>query len=182
MKQLQFPVLTYVEATVKELDITTTALIDSGSEVTFFRNFLLPHWKKLPSDKRIKIKGVHPIPTYLISVQSNVSIILGNKILNIPLVLQYDFGYDILSGDDFPKQFAKFTQTTYTVYLTTKCGHTLKIPTLKSFYRVRAKCGGLGYEQIALSAQLLKPSFHVNIITKGDLITKLKQIHSENPL
>jgi len=65
MKQLQFPILTYIEATVKELDITITVLIDTGSEVTFFRNFLLPHWEKLRSDKRIKIKGVHPTPTYL---------------------------------------------------------------------------------------------------------------------
>ena len=42
MKQLQFPVLTYIEATAKELDITTTALSDTDSAVTFFRNFLLP--------------------------------------------------------------------------------------------------------------------------------------------
>ena len=70
------------------------------------------------------------------------------------LVLQYDFGYDILLENNFLKQFAKFTQTTYTVCLTTKCEHTLKIPTLKSPYRVRAKRGKLGYEQIALSLQL----------------------------
>ena len=81
MKQLQFPVLTYIEATAKGLDITTTALIDTSSEVTFFCNFLLPTWEKLPSNKRIKIKGVHPTPTYLNLVQSNVSIILDTKIL-----------------------------------------------------------------------------------------------------
>ena len=112
MKQLEFSVLTYIEATVKDLDITTTALLDTGSEVTFFRGFLLPTWEKLPSDKRIKIKGVHPTQTYLNLVQSNVSVILGNKIHTIPLVLQYDSGYDILLGNDFLKQFAKFTQTT----------------------------------------------------------------------
>jgi len=182
MKQLQFPVLTYVEATVKDLDITTTVLLDTGSEVTFFRDFLLPSWEKLPSDKRIKIKGVHPTPTYLNLVQSNVSVILGNKILTIPLVLQYDAGYDILLGNDFLKQFAKFTQTTYTVYLTTKCGHTLKIPTLKSPYRVRAKRGGLGYEQLSLPVHLQKSHFRVHLITKTELINKLKQIYSENPL
>ena len=43
MKQLQFPILTYIEATLKELDITTTALIDTGPKVAFFHNFLLPH-------------------------------------------------------------------------------------------------------------------------------------------
>jgi len=42
MKQQQFSVLTYIEATAKELDITTTALIDTSSEVIFCRNFLLP--------------------------------------------------------------------------------------------------------------------------------------------
>jgi len=87
---------------------------------------------------QIKIKGVHPTPTYLNLVQSNVSIILGNKILKIPLVLQYDSGYGILLAHDFLKQFVKFTQTTYTVYLSTKCGHTLKIPTLKSPYRLQS--------------------------------------------
>ena len=87
MKQLEFSVITYIEATVKDLDITTTALLDIGSEVTFFRDFLLPTWEKLPYDKRIKIKGVHPTPTYLHLVQSNISVILGNKILTIPLVL-----------------------------------------------------------------------------------------------
>lgn len=53
MKQLQISILTYIEITVKELDITTTALIDTGSEVTFFQNFLLPNWKKLPSNFQI---------------------------------------------------------------------------------------------------------------------------------
>ena len=96
MKQLRFSVLTYIEATIKEPNITTTLLIDVGSQVTFFRKFLLSQWEKLSFDKRIKIKGIHPTPTYLHLVQSNILIILGDKILNIPLVLQYDFGYDIL--------------------------------------------------------------------------------------
>lgn len=129
------------EISVKELDITTTALIDTGSEVTFFQNFLLPIWEKLPSNRQIRIQGVHPTPTYLNLLQNNVSIILGNKILTIPLVFQYNSGYDIVLGNYFLKQFAKFTQTPYTVYFTTKCGHTLKIPTLKHPYRVCAKRG-----------------------------------------
>jgi len=33
MKQLQFFILTYIEATVKEFDITAAALIDTGFEV-----------------------------------------------------------------------------------------------------------------------------------------------------
>ena len=75
---------------------------------------------------------------------------------NILLVLQYDSRYDILLGNDFLKQFDKFTQTTYTVYLTTKCRHTLKMPTIKSPYRVRAKRGGLEYEQISLPVHMKK--------------------------
>ena len=75
-----------------------------------------------------------------------MSIIFGNKILNIPLVLQYNSGYDNLFGNDFLKQSAEFTQTPYTMYVITKCGHTLKIPTLKHPYRVRMMCGGQGYE------------------------------------
>ena len=87
------------------------SLIDLGFEVTFFQDFLLPKWELLPSNWKIRIKGVHSPSTYLELVQSNVSIILGNKILNIPLVLQYNCRYDILLGNDFLKQFAKFTQT-----------------------------------------------------------------------
>ena len=177
MKQLQIPILTYIETIVTELDITTTALIDTGSEVTFFQNLLLLNWKKLPSNCQIRLQGVHPTPTYLNLRQSNVSIILGNKILTIPLVFQYNSGYDILFGNDFFRQFAKFTQTPYTVYFTTKCGHTLKIPILKHPYRVRAKRGGPGYEQLALSIQHQKPTLHVNILKKEDLI--MNNLHSQ---
>ena len=95
MKQLEIPILTYIDVTAKELDITTTALIDTGSEVkvTFFQDFLLSKWDKLPNDRKIRIKDVHPIPTYLDLVQNNIFIILGNKILtmlqfyNITLVM-----------------------------------------------------------------------------------------------
>lgn len=142
MKHLQFPILTYIDVTVKELDITTTALIDTGSELTFFQTFLLPKWAKLHSNRKIRIKGVHPTPTYLEFIQSNVSIILGNNILTIPLVFQYNSSYNILLGNYFLKQITKFTQTPYTVDLTTKCRHTLKIPTLKHPNRVHVKRGG----------------------------------------
>ena len=59
----------------------------------------------------------------------------------------------------------------------------LRIPTLKHPYKVRAKCGGQGYEKTTLSTQQLqKPTFQINIIKKEDLINKLKQIYSNNPL
>ena len=45
MKQLKISILTYIDVTIKELDITTTALIDIGSEATFFQDFLLPKWE-----------------------------------------------------------------------------------------------------------------------------------------
>ena len=87
MKQLHFPILQYIDITVKDLDTTTIALIDIGLEVPFSQDFLLSKWEKLPSDRKIRIKGVHPTTTYLECVQSNVSFILRNKILNIPLIL-----------------------------------------------------------------------------------------------
>ena len=59
MKQLEIPILTYIDVTVKELDITTTTLIDTGSEVIFFQDFSLPKWDKLQNDRKIRIKGVH---------------------------------------------------------------------------------------------------------------------------
>ena len=148
MKQLHFLILIYIDLTVKELDITTIALIDSGSEVTFFHDFLLPKWEKLPFNCTIRIKGVHPTPTYLELVQNNVSIILGNKIPNIPFVLRYNSGYDILLGNDFHKQSNKFTQTPILLSHCKMWTYTKKIPTLKHPYRVRAKHGGHGYEKL----------------------------------
>ena len=56
------------------------------------------------------------------------------------------------------------------------------LDTLKHPYRVRAKRGGQGYEQLVLSIQIQTPTFHVNILKKEYLITKLKQIYSDNPL
>ena len=65
MKELHIHILTCLDVTAKDLDTTTTVLIDIVSEVTIFQNFLLPKWKKLPSDQKIKIKGAHPTTTYL---------------------------------------------------------------------------------------------------------------------
>lgn len=63
-----------------------------------------------------------------------------------------------------------------------RCGHTLKIPTLKQPYRVHAKHRRQGHEQVALSTPIQKPSFQVNIIMKEDVVNKLKEIYSENAL
>jgi len=38
---------------------------------------------------------------YLEYVQNNAPIILGNKVINIPLLFQYNFDYDILPENDF---------------------------------------------------------------------------------
>ena len=56
MKQLQILILTYIKMTIKDLDVTTASLIDTGSEITFFQDFLVPKWEKLSSDKRLKLK------------------------------------------------------------------------------------------------------------------------------
>ena len=93
MKQLEIHILTYIDVTVKELDITSTALIDTGSEVTFFQDFLLPKWDKRPNDRKIRIKGVHPIPTYLDLVQNTFPLswitksLLYPQFYNITLVM-----------------------------------------------------------------------------------------------
>ena len=65
MKELHFPILTYIDITVKDPDITSTALVDTGSEVTFFQDFLLPKLEKLPSDRKFRIKGVHHTTTHI---------------------------------------------------------------------------------------------------------------------
>ena len=109
---------------------------------------------KTPPNKKVQVKGIHSSITYLGYVHSNVLVILGNKILNIPLVFQYNFGYYILLGNEFLKQFARFTNTTCTDYLTTKYDRTLQIPTLKHPCRVHAKRSRHGYDEISLRTKL----------------------------
>ena len=45
MKELHIPILPYIDVTVKDLDIKITALIDTGSEVTFLRTFYYQNGK-----------------------------------------------------------------------------------------------------------------------------------------
>jgi len=85
MKELEFPILTYIEITTKDLDITIIALIDTGSEVTFFKKFLLQTQEKFSQNKRVQVKGINSLIAYLKIFQPNVLIILGNKIHNIAL-------------------------------------------------------------------------------------------------
>ena len=71
LREYHFPILRYIDVTVKELDITTTALINTDSKVAFFQDFLLPKWEKLSSNRKIKTKSAHPTTTYLDLVQSS---------------------------------------------------------------------------------------------------------------
>ena len=103
MKQIEFPILTYIEVIARELYITTIALIDTGSEVPFFHQFLLPRSEKLHPNQKVQVKGIHLTIAHLEYLQNNILVILGNKILNIPLVFQYNSRYDILLGSDFLK-------------------------------------------------------------------------------
>ena len=56
MKQLRFSVLTYIEATIKEPNITTTTLIDTGSKVTLFATSYCLDGKNFPLIKELILK------------------------------------------------------------------------------------------------------------------------------
>ena len=47
---------------------------------------------------------------------------------------------------------------------------------------MRAKDSGYGYDQISFQTQIQQPIFTISVIKKEDLLSKLKQIYSEDPL
>ena len=60
MKQLQFPILTYIDVTVKAFDITTTALIDTGYKITFFQDFYYQNGKNYHLIEKFELKAFIP--------------------------------------------------------------------------------------------------------------------------
>ena len=53
--QISFPLAVYIQVTIIETDITTCALIDTGSDITIFKSFLITTWE---NKSKIKITGV----------------------------------------------------------------------------------------------------------------------------
>ena len=54
MKEITFPTMGFIIVNIQETKLYTYGLIDTGLEITIFKNFLLKEWK----DTKISIKGV----------------------------------------------------------------------------------------------------------------------------
>ena len=52
--QISFPLAVYIQVTIVETNITTCALIDTGSDITIFKNFLIKSWNENSKIKIIK--------------------------------------------------------------------------------------------------------------------------------
>ena len=98
-----FPIGVYIQITVKEKDITTCALIDTGSEISIFKGFLINQWN---NEVHIKIKGVTGDAEDIKRSAQQVDVILGSKIIPIKRVYEYNaLECDILLGNEFLQQF-----------------------------------------------------------------------------
>ena len=56
MKEFHILIPKYIDVTVKDLDITTIALIDTGSEVAFFQDFYYENGKNSHLIEKLKLK------------------------------------------------------------------------------------------------------------------------------
>ena len=56
MKEITFPTMVFIIVKILETKLYTYGLIDTGSEITIFKNFLLKEWE----NTKISIKGVRP--------------------------------------------------------------------------------------------------------------------------
>lgn len=133
--QISFPLAVYIQVTIIETDITTCALIDTGSDIIIFKSFLIKTWE---NKSKIKITEVTGEETQIINSADKISIILGSKQIIINKIYSYDkLECDILLGNDFIQQFQYYKQNNYMIMLQTPCGHLLKIPREFRPYRVR---------------------------------------------
>ena len=46
MKELTFPTMVFIMVNIRETKLYTCELVDTGSEITIFKSFLLKEWNK----------------------------------------------------------------------------------------------------------------------------------------
>ena len=54
MKEITFPTMIFIIVNIPEIKLDTCGLVDTGSEITIFKIFLLKEWK----DTKISIQGI----------------------------------------------------------------------------------------------------------------------------
>ena len=85
MKEITFPTMVFIIVKILETKLYTCGLIDTGSEITIFKSFLLKEWE----NTKISIKGVTGEKEKITKQKENVEIMIQNKIVKIGKVYQY---------------------------------------------------------------------------------------------
>ena len=178
MKGINFPLSVFIQLTLFKENITTCALIDTGSEITILKTFLIKKWE---IDNNIRIKGITGQSQAIKNVARDVEIILGSKIILIKQVYKYNaLEADILLGNDFLEQFQFYTQNVYMITLKTSCGHLLKIPRINRPFRVQpAERGGRQvFEKIPIQINTIS----IKRINFDFVKRKIEENYNDNPL
>ena len=175
-REIKFPISVYIQITVFESKITTCALIDTGAEITVFKEFLLPKW--IENKQQLTLQGITGVRESLKYKNENIEVIIGSKIVTIRNVYQYNINdCDIILGNDFLQQFSQYSQNIYTIQLKTPCGHLLKIAREFKPFRVQPAQRG---EKIEFIPKLL--NYSIKTITLDQIKDLLAKNYNENPL
>ena len=115
-----FPTMVFIIVNILETKLYTCGLIDTESEITIFKSFLLKELK----DTKISIKYVTRNKEKITKQKESVEIMIQNKIVKIGKVYEYDnIECEIILGKDFLQQFSIYQQTIYTMMFKTLCNH-----------------------------------------------------------
>ena len=118
---------------ILETKLYTSGLVDTVSEITIFKSFLLKEWK----NTKISIKGVTANKEKITKQKENVEIMIHNKIIKKGKVYQYDnIECDIILENDFFQQFSIYQQTIYTILFKTPCNHWIRVPRILKPFRI----------------------------------------------
>ena len=79
MKEITFPTIVFIMVNIPETKLYTCGLIDTESQITIFKSFLLKEWK----ETKISIKGVTGNKENITKQKESVEIMIYNKIVKI---------------------------------------------------------------------------------------------------
>ena len=172
MKEITFPTMVFIIVKILETKLYTCGLIDTGSEITIFKSFLLKEWE----NTKISIKGVTGEKEKITKQKENVEIMIQNKIVKIGKVYQYNnIECDIILGNDFLQQFSIYQQTIYTIILKTPCDHWIRVPRILKPFKIN-------YDKKARKWRTEKINTSITYkITVQDTCKNLKENFSNNP-
>ena len=79
MREITFPIVGFIIVNILETKLYTCRLINTGSEITIFKSFILKNWEKT----KISIKRVTGNKERITKQKEIVEIMIQNKIIKI---------------------------------------------------------------------------------------------------